>query len=433
MAGKIHRSRVAGGILILAVLLGLTGCGSKQAASRMSDAFYPISGSYVWLSGAQLLAVPYGNTVQLIDLHNQKTREVVLDFSSLAQGQPGNLRLYPFDFGIVAVSDDFDDAAERLYEGAVCLSQEGWTLTNTFIFDWEGQLIQECIRSYEVGTPTGSQYAFAGSGEQEKLLASLAIVPVWCSEEQLLINAGSMLFVYDLDERALEVLDDRRCIVPAWGQESVFWQIREQNCLLEQQTFYYTAAIDSANSADMRLYRVDEQGWQALFPEISCQSYAVDGDALVLWDMESQPEILWYGQVSAASLQSRELTDKVQAPLLVDGGKAFWSQETSAGRWEICCLELSTSQLVKQEIADEGLQEVSLWAARADEEKTLCYYETYCNGGERIGYYSYDFANQTRCTLTNGWRCADYLEDGYKVQWHDDTLSIRIEPLDSTS
>ena len=416
MAGQSHQARMVGFILILAVSLGLAGCGTKQVDSRMSDAFYPISDNYAWLSGAQLLAVPCGNTVQLIDRNNQKTREVVLDFSSLEQGQPGNLRLYPFEFGIVAVSDDFDDAAGRSYKGAVCLSQEGWTLTNMFIFDWEGQLLQAFARSYEAGTSAGSQYAFEGSGEKETLLASLAIVPVWRSVEQILINAGSMLFAYDLGKGELEVLDDRRDIVPALGHESVFWQIREQNCLPEQQSFYYTAAIDSANSADMRLYRVDEQGWQALFPDISCQSYTVDSGSVVLWNIESQPEVLWYGQVGAASLQSRDLTDKAQAPLLVDGGKAFWSQETSAGRWEICCLELSTSQLVKQEIADEGLQGVSLWAARADEEKTLCYYETYCNGGERIGYYNYDFANQTMRTMADGWRHADYLEDGYRVK-----------------
>lgn len=210
------------------------------------------------------------------------------------------LRIYPSEFGIIAAIEHFDSDTGQLYKGSLCLSEQGWEAVNLFIFDWEGNLLKTFDQAYEVGGATGSSYAYTEKDQTIKVMQQAD--PVWRSADKILLNTGIALFEYDLESQQLVLLDDRTQYIPQGiGRESVFWQIRTDQCQIERETFYYSASADATDSTNMRLYKVNDFGKDELFSDISFQIYTLSNDAIVLGNIENMPNDIWYGYVTDGS------------------------------------------------------------------------------------------------------------------------------------
>lgn len=422
-------AKCLGIFLICFMLVSCIGCQYNKTANRQSDptAFYTCSnGEAVWLENSKKLAIPNGLTIQLVNLDNTKEREIILDVAGIDKRYQDMLRIYPSEFGIIAAIEHFDSDTGQLYKGSLCLSEQGWEAVNLFIFDWEGNLLKTFDQAYEVGGATGSSYAYTEKDQTIKVMQQA--VPVWRSADKILFNTGIALFEYDLESQQLVLLDDRTQYIPQGiGRESVFWQIRTDQCQIERETFYYSASADATDSTNMRLYKVNDFGKEELFSDIPFQIYTLSNDAIILGNIENMPNDIWYGYVTDGQLNKIQISADIKIPIRMEGQQAYWCQKTKQGVWQICCLDIGKEQLsCKDLFAGEQVNYVELWGI----ENGSIYMAVDFQTEDQLSYLKYDSESekiQQLQQLDEGRRNFRNLQGPYYLEWNEEHSAVRIQ------
>lgn len=267
---------------------------------------YPIDsecGVPTWLQKGELLAVPDGYAVRLVDGENRLVREIPLQDGEMTRRYVAEIS----DYGIWGVNVETDRQPFMVVE-----TEKGWEIRNAVLWDLNGRTVKMFPKE-----------TFSDS-------AVTACCVTWISEDLLAFNTQYMVFIYCISADTLTLADDMRLIQAEMDRSMLPYMgmSEEPDGAFGGKYYYFPHKNPQFSNVKGAVWEAGEDGSRALFGGLEFNRFAMSGNLMAMtvekddraslyYAFTNDPEPRYIGEISSSySLQ-------------VNGSRVSWLEETA--------------------------------------------------------------------------------------------------------